>query len=82
MEIPILVKRRLYIETTPGFPWSHAGNTSAGNALWLLLSGSLKPGSEDPLKLSKVNLSCGDIFIMTKAITQQVANWLIAWAFV
>ena len=35
-----------------------------------------------PLKLSEVNLGSGDIFIMIKAITQQVADWLIAWAFV
>ena len=33
-------------------------------------------------KLSDVNLICGDIFIMIKAITQQGANWLITRAFV
>ena len=38
----------------------------------------------NPLKLSEVNLSCGDtcIFIIIKASTQQGANCLIGWAFV
>ena len=30
-----------------------------------------------PLELSEVNLSCGDIFIIIKAITQEGANWFI-----
>ena len=36
---------------------------------------------ENPLKLSEVNLSWGDIFIIIKASTHQGANWLIGWAF-
>ena len=60
----------------------HAGKTATGKALWIFLPGNLLPSSENPLKLSEVNLSCGDIFIMTKATTQQGANWLIASAFV
>ena len=34
------------------------------------------------VKLSEVNLSCGDIFIVIKVSTQQGAIWLIVWAFV
>ena len=34
------------------------------------------------IKLSEVNLSCGDIFIVIKVSTQQEAIWLIVWAFV
>ena len=60
----------------------HAGITAIGKALWVFLLGSLRPASETPLQLSEVNLSCGVIFILIKAITQQGANWLIAWAFV
>ena len=29
------------------------------------------PGSENPIKLSEANLSCGDIFIIINASTQQ-----------
>ena len=39
------------------------------------------PVQKTPLKLSEVNLSWGDIFIIIKAGTQQGANWLIGWAF-
>ena len=60
----------------------HAVNTTAGKAVWVVVSGGLKPGSENPLKLSEVNLSCGDIFIIIKVSTQQGTNWLIGWAFV
>ena len=55
----------------------HAVNITAGKAVWVFVSGGLQPGSENPLKLSEVNLSCGDIFIIIKASTQQGANWLI-----
>ena len=59
----------------------HAVNTTAGKAVWVFVSGGLQPGSENPLKLSEVNLSWSDIFIIIKARTQQGANWLIGWAF-
>ena len=59
----------------------HAVNTTAGKAVWVFVSGGLWPGSENPLKLSEVNLNWGDIFIIIKASTQQEANWLIGWAF-
>ena len=42
----------------------HAGNTTAGKAVWVFVSGGLWPGSENSFKLSEVNLSCGDIFII------------------
>ena len=60
----------------------HAVNITAGTAVWVFVSGGLQPGSENPLKLSDVNLSCGDIFIVIKASTQQGAHWLIGCAFV
>ena len=60
----------------------HAVNITAGTAVWVFVSGGLQRRSENPLRLSEVNLSCGDIFIIIKACTQQVANWLIGWAFV
>ena len=60
----------------------HAVNTTTGKAVWVFVSGGLLPGSENPLKLSEVNLSCDDIFIIIKATTQQGANWLIGSAFV
>ena len=37
---------------------------------------------QNPLKLTVVSLSCGDILIIIKASTQQGANWLIGWALV
>ena len=60
----------------------HAVNTTAGKAVWVFVSGGLYPGSENRHKLSEVNLSCDDIFIIIKASTQQGANRLIGWAFV
>ena len=60
----------------------HAVNITAGTAVWVFVSEGLQPCSENPLKLSEVNLSCGDIFIIIKASTQQGANWLIGWAVV
>ena len=60
----------------------HAVNITAGKAVWVFVFGDLQPGSENPLKLSEVNLSCGDIFVIIKASTQQGDNWLIGWAFV
>ena len=64
------------------FPTSHAVNTTAGKAVWVFVLGGLYPGSENPLKLSEVNLIFGDIFFIIKASTQQGANWLIGWDFV
>ena len=62
--------------------FEHAVNITAGTTVWVFVSGGLQPGSENHLKLSEVNLSFGDIFIIIKACTQQGANWLIGWAFV
>ena len=59
---------------TPG-AYFYAVNTTAGKAVWVFVSGGLQPGSENPLKLSEVNLSCDDIFIIIKASTQHGANW-------
>ena len=60
----------------------HAVTTTAGKAVWVFLSGSFKPGLENPFKQSEVNQSCGNIFIIIKASTQQGCNWLTDWAFV
>ena len=53
---------------------NHAGNTAAGKVCGVFFPGGLKPGPENPLMLSEINLCYGDIFIMIKAITQQGAN--------
>ena len=57
------------------FKVSHAFKVSHVDGAFSLVQ---KP----PLELSEVNLSCGDIFIIIKAITQEGANWFIVWAFV
>ena len=54
----------------------HAANIAAGKDSVGFPSSKPLTQFRNPLNLSEVNLSCGDIFIIIKAIAQQGANYL------
>ena len=49
----------------------HVNHNSAAKTLWVFVPGKLLAGFRKPQKLSEINLSGGDIFIIFKESAQQ-----------